>query len=381
MNAPLLRRAALSLLTLLPLLPRAAAAVEFDDLLRSGFQDVRESAARDAAPVPHAQELPPPPFVGGGVFLHSSLDGRLAYCSAAGCRLLLDSGAEVLVSAGPGALYFTGTAGTGYCTARRCDLLLPGVRVIFPLSAGPKGDIYGSDEKAGWHCAPDACRQASSVPLQRSSNYIQGVYKPQGDFVSSSEDGTFWCADGACARIGGGELLFIEDSCSGKAPARAAYAFQGSEIDRCTPAGCRVIGSGEAVDNYVDCSFDEKGRLLLPARGERRGAVPGGMLCSESGVARVKEEIPVGAKKKKPVRSSENTATGEDGAAYRLADHAADPAPGAGSRSRLDAEITRTDAGRSAPLAFDAPVACWQWIDGDGDEDAPMWSGACRVFR
>lgn len=376
MKPPLLRRAAAVLV--LPLLAAASAAqgaADFDALLKTGFQDVREASAAAARPAPPARDA------AGGVFLHSSLDGRIAYCSAAGCRLLLDGGAGVVVLARPGALYFTGPVGTGYCDARSCRVRLPGRRLTFSLTSGPKGDIYGSDAEAGWHCTPDACLQASSVPLQRHTNYIEGVYKTSGDFVSSSAEGTFWCAEGECARVGGQEMIFIESACSGKAPERAAYGF-GSEIYRCTPAGCRALGRDDRVDNYAECAFDEQGRLLLPARDGQGRRAGGAILCSENGVERTGRaiaSIPAPAENAGPARSSDAVLAGEDGATYRLTTHAQDDAPAAGAPRRLPARITRGEDGRDA--VYELPVACWQWTDGDGDEDSPMWNNECRVLR
>jgi hypothetical protein len=385
MKSPLLRRAALAALALLPLLPRAGAAqssADFESLLRSGFKDV--SANSTSVATPPAQALPPAPIAEGGVFLHSSLDGRVAYCSASGsCKLLLGGGAGVIVLAGPGAFYFTGPVGTGYCTARGCAVHLPGVRVTFPLTSGPKGDIYGSNEESGWHCTPDACRRASSVPLQRYTNYIPGVYKASGDFVSSSLDGTFWCSKGECKRIGAQDMIFIDDNCSGQAPERAVYGF-GSAIYRCTAAGCRELGRDDHVDNYVECGFDEDGRLLLPARDDQGRPAGGAILCSENGVERTRRAIsslPRVAKKAQLARSSEFNLNGADGAMYSLASHQSDAAPAGDAARRLTGKITRNEDGRDVVLVFDVPVACWQWTDGDGDEDQPMWNNDCRVIR
>ncbi|MFI5363200.1 MAG: hypothetical protein ACHQ49_14635 [Elusimicrobiota bacterium] len=384
MKAPLLRRAALSALVLLPLVSlasRAETSSDFQALLRSGFKDV--SAAAAATPAPSGAPLAAAPVAEGGVFLHSSLDGKIAYCSALGCRVLLNGGVGVVVLAGPGALYFTGPAGTGYCTAHGCANYLPGVRVTFPLTSGPKGDIYGSDLNAGWHCTPDACRQASNFPLQRHMNYISGVYKPEGDFVSSSGDGTFWCSSGRCERISGLEMLFIDANCRGNAPSRAAYAF-GSEIYRCTPAGCRTLGRDDHVDNYVECAFDEKGRLLLPARDDQGRHAWGAVLCSENGVERTErtiDSIPVVPAKAESARSSEFDMTGADGSLYRLAAHQADGRPAGGEGTRVNASISRENASGVEILSFDLPVACWKWTDGDQDEDPAMWGNDCRVIR
>jgi hypothetical protein len=384
MNASLYRRAAVSVLALLPLLASAASAAgdssEFEALLRTGFSEIRAGAAQSGVPTPPVSPVPAAPFALGGVFLRSGLDGRLAYCSASGCRLLRDGGVGVVVSAGPGALYFTG-ADTGYCSERRCDILLPGVRVTFPLTVGPKGDIYAAGATRSWHCTPSACAQASAVSLEPRNNFIEGVYKPSGDFVASSSEGTFWCADGACKRVGGGEVLFVEDNCSGTAPAGASYAFSGQTLYRCTPWSCREIGSAESVDNFVSCAFDENSRLLLPARDAARRPAAGSVQVSEIGVVRADAAIPARAKAA-PANSSNAVLTGADGATYRIAANSTDAAPAANAPQRLSGKVTRTAGGRTSILSFDLPVTCWQWIDaGDDDEISSGWDGGCRLVR
>jgi hypothetical protein len=381
MNSSLYRRAALSVLALLPLLASAASAAgdsaEFDALLRAGFTEVRVGAAQAGVPTPPVSPLPEAPFALGGVFLRSGLDGRLAYCSASGCRVLRD-GVGVTVSAGQGALYFTG-ADTGYCTERGCDVLIRGERVTFPLTVGPKGDVYAAGATRSWHCTPSSCAQAASVSLEPTNNFIEGVYKASGDFVASSSQGTFWCADGACKRVGNGEILFVEENCSGAAPAGASYAFSGQTLYRCTPWSCREIGSAESVDNFVSCAFDESARLLLPARDAARRPASGSIQVSENGVVRSDAAIPVRAKVA-PANASDVVLTGADGATYRIAARSSDAAPAANAPQRSSGKVTRTAGGRTTTLSFDAPVACWQWIDaGDDDEISSGWDGSCRL--
>lgn len=386
MRVPSFRRAALSVLVLLPLLARTAAAQEnteyFERMMGAGFHGLTEAGAFSGAAAPSFSGPSVPAAETGGVFLQSSYDGRLAYCSASGCRLLLNSGAGVTVLAGTDALYFTGPAGTGYCRNSGCELLLPGVRLTFPLTVGPNGDIYGSDASASWHCTADSCEKAADVPLQRYTNYIQGVYKKNGDFVSSSADGTFWCADGRCARVGKGELLFIEDNCSGSAPKRAAYGFFGHEIQRCTPKGCAVIGSADGVDNFIDCAFDGKDGLVLNARDSS-----GGFQCSETGVTRTARRVdsfPAPARPALVSRTSDSSMKGADGATYVLVDHNTDRGPAAGAAPRLAGAIERTDRkGRVSALSFDTQMACWNWqVSGDDDDDgASTWYNGCRLMR
>ncbi len=382
MTVPAFRRSVLSVLAFLPLLTLNAAAQsaaeDFERLMGAGFHDVGSAGSFGTG----APALAVPAAETGGVFLQSSFDGRLAYCSASGCRLLLNSGAGVTVLAGSEELYFTGPAGTGHCRASGCDLLLPGVRLTFPLAAGPRGDIYGTDASSAWHCTPDACAKAADVPLQKSNNYVQGVYKKNGDFVSSSADGTFWCADGRCARVGEGELLFIEDNCSGVAPKRAAYGFSGRGISRCTAKGCKVIGSGDGVDDYNDCAFDAEGGLVLNARDGAEG-----FHCSESGVVRTARRVgsyPAAVRPARVSRTSDASMKGADGATYSLVDHNTDRGPAAGAAARMAGAVERTDRrGRVTALAFDTQMACWNWqVSGDDDdEDASAWFNGCRLMR
>lgn len=324
MNALKPRRTALAALVLLPLLSCASAAqtaAGFEDI---GFQDVRDRAASADMPAAAPAVVASASVGDGGVFLQSALDGSLDYCSAAGCRLLRNTGVDDAVLAAPGALYFTGRAGAGYCTARRCDLLLPGVSLTFAVSVGPKGDIYGSDDadQAGWHCTPDACRQASGVALQRYSkwrflapgsdprddnflrNSIPGVYTPSGDFISSGDEGLFLCANGLCKRISDGRI---------------------------DPARLSTVAA-------------------LAKKGEQE-------------------------------RSSYSALDGADGATYRIVSRAADAEPKESPETaqRLYGAVTREIGGRSSALTFDAPISCWQWTD--DDQDPPAWGNACRLVR
>jgi hypothetical protein len=381
MKFPALRRAAAAVMIALPALSHSAAAQSADDFeraMQASFQAVSAGVPSGAA----APTAASPAFEAGGVFIKSSFDGRLAYCSASGCRLLLNSGAGTTVLGRSESLYFTGPAGTGYCTPSGCELLLPGVRVTFPLGVGPNGDIYGSDAHSGWHCTPDACRKASDRPLQTDVNYISGLYKPNGDFVSSSSAGTFWCSGDRCARVGDDSLLFVEESCSGRAPKRAVYGFVGQEIRRCTPEKCAPIGASEKVDNYIDCAFDAKGGLILNAR---EGS--GGFLYNEAGVARTDMTAPADRSyggKAIVSRTSDSALKGADGATYTLVDHNRDGKPAATPPQRLVGAVERTGRkGRVETLNFDTAMACWQWqtSDDDEDEDPSGWYNGCQLMR
>lgn len=365
-----------ALLLLLSSAAFAQPAPDFDRLIESGFTELRAAAAQRApAAAPSVVKSAP-----GGVFLQSSYDGRIAYCSAAGCRLLLNSGAGSVVPAAPGSLYFTGPAGTGHCTIDSCVLLLPGVRAVLPLEAGPDGNLYASSADASWHCTPDACARAGDRALEIGSNFVGGLYLENGDFVASGAGGTFWCSRGACARIGDERLLFIGGGCAGRAPENAVFGFWGDEIWRCTPESCANVGAADGVDNFVDCAFESDGSLILNARG-----AAGGYRCSESGVERTKlsaASFPRPARPAVMARDSVSSLVGADGATYELDDRNRDPRS-ASAGETLPGGVTRTSGRRAAPLAFDAAVDCWHWqATGDDDDDSSeSWYDGCRLVR
>ncbi len=352
----------------------AASTEDFEARLGIGLAELR--AAAPAAPA--AAPVSPKP-VPGGVFLRSSYDGRIAYCSASGCRLLLVSGAGPVVPAAPGSLYFSGPAGIGHCTIESCAVLLPGVNATLPLEAGPDGSIYASSAGASWHCTPAACRRAGDLALEKGSNYVGGAYKKNGDFVASGSEGTFWCSNGRCERVGSESLLFIDGGCAGEAPERAVYGFSGNQVARCTPRSCALLGDAGGVDNFVDCAFDADGSLYLDARG-----AAGGYRCSEAGVTRTSRSVSSFPRPSRPAimaRDSDQGLIAADGAHYQIEDRNRDPRSAAGGGDSLTGGVTRTIGGRTTALAFDAEIVCWRWqVTSDDDDMGPSsWYNGCRL--
>lgn len=363
------------------LLATAASAqvpADFDRLIGSGYSELR--AAAQAAPAPAAGTPAVAAAVPGGAFLHSSADGRIAYCSASGCRVLLNAGAGVVLPAAEGSLYFSGPEGTGHCTIDACAVLLPGVRATFPLEAAPNGAVYASSNGASWYCTTTACARAGDQPLEKGSNYIGGVYKRNGDFVASGSEGTFWCSSGRCARVGAERLLFVDEGCAGKSPAGAVYGFEGNEVYRCTPNSCAKSGSADGIDNFVDCAFDRKGDLLLNARDGN-----GGFVCSEAGVVR-SSRSPV-AKRVYPAvmaRNTDSSLRAADGATYAIDDRNRDPRSAGNGSDSLSGGVTRVVGARETALSFDTKVTCWRWEKSGDDDDSDAdwaWFNDCRLVR
>jgi hypothetical protein len=357
---------------------RAEQNPSFERLLNSGFREVSAPSGAAPATPPAAPVQMRAPGDDRGVFLFSDAGGRLAFCSAAGCRTLLDGGASTAVRAKDG-LYFTGPAGTGFCAPRRCDLLTPS-RLRLTLGAGPAGDAYGVDATGVWRLTPTSCTRALTAALKADLSYLDGVWKTNGDFVGTESDLTFWCSNGACRPVKNGEVLFVEDHCGGNAPLGVSYGFWGQEIFRCTPQACTSASeNAEHVDNYATCAFDAKGRLHVPAR--PRGSVVCGDKCrfaADDAISYPTERRYV------PSPYNERRRLGTDGAVYELADASKIPAPATNAPSPLPAHVTRSDAHATAVLSFDAPTPCASWLTSDqADEDengGAHWEPECRLI-
>ena len=362
MNARILRNAAFAALVALPALVPTGRADTFEQLTQTGFKEIEAANRQDAQSTPSFESAAAPSAETLGAFMNSSRTGQIFFCSASGCRKLRASGASIVVSSGKGGLYFTGLEGTGFCSSRRCDLLLPGVRATFPLEVGPNGDIWASSALAGYHCTPTACRQAYAGALEAATNFINGVYKANGDFVASGGEGTFWCSGEACRRVSAADVLFIEERCSGPVPARVSYGFFGRALWRCEQSGCREIGDAEAVDNFVSCSFDDLGRVHVPLRG-----ASGSLACGDACV-RDDRNVPSVTNVADPGLSMPGDVRGTDGFVYGFA----------GVDESVSKEV-RTVVRRGG-RAYAVNAACWHWFDGD-EEDAmsPAWQNDCRL--
>ncbi len=354
---------------------RADDAPTFESLQQTGFASV---AAPTSLAAPSAAPAPRPSGDERGVYLFSNRSGQIFFCSASGCRQILDGDAGSVLRAKDG-LYFTGPNRTGYCTPSACRVLLPAALTL-PLSSGPNGDVYGLASTSGlWHCTPTACDSALPRTFDASalSNFIEGEWKTGGDFVGAAGDATFWCSGDSCRVVGNSSLVFVQNQCRGDAPARLAYGFWGLDFYRCSPNGCRKIASDDPnIDRYTDCGFDAAGNLYLPARSG--ASVRCGGDCAPSTVQiNALGNLPSAQSK----TSSWRTLTGSDGAAYSLADRSTTPEPTLGFDASALPPVVLRDG---TPLTFDAPVGCWQWeASGDDDEEPTpaAWTQECRLER
>ncbi len=350
----------------------AEPALDFDSLIHAGYSAV-SAAARENAASPRLVNISAPVPAPGGVFLFNAREGRIYYCSSGGCRLGLKGGASNVVSTGRGGLYFSGVSGTGFCDESGCRALMAPPRVVFPLQAGPRGDIWGANRYGLWHCAPRGCDSAFTGDLADVSVYLDGVYKSDGDFVVSDRFGTFWCSAAACRRVSPAQVQFIEGRCVGTPPVSVAFGFWAHRVFACDARRCAVVDNDDAqVDDYSDCEFDAYGRLHLPLRGPDGARAGGTLACSAGGCApdslapRDLSSVPFG-----PSNESETVTVGADGALYRLG---RDPnQPGA---------VFRGD-GVAKSLAFDAPDSCWTWREADpnDDEEDSGWERDCRLIK
>jgi len=360
MNEYLLRRAVFTALLSLLALASAGRAQTFDQLTQSGFKEVL--AASNARPVAAPSARAAGQAASDGAFLSSGRSGQIFFCSAAGCREILAAGGGIVVSSGKGALYFTGNAGTGWCSASACSVLIPGVQATFALEVGPNGDIWATSRAAAYHCRPTACRRAASEPLVTGSNFIAGVYKASGDFVASNDAGTFWCSGDACRRISDADALFVEKACSGLAPLDASYGFIGRAMWRCEPSGCREIGGTDGVDHFMTCAFDAAGRIHLPAA-DGRGSIACGTSCG-------RDPLFVSGTQSTASRGPGAGLTeGTDGAVYGFLE------PRGGAAKAATTVVLR------GSTKFQVPAACWSWFAGDPDDDElpAGWTNDCRL--
>ncbi len=337
----------------------------FDELTRAGFKQVSAQVVR-YAPEPPAQE----PADSRGVFLFAGNPGSIYFCSAGGCRRLLAGRAASAVASADG-LYFTGPDGAGYCAPSGCRTLLAGHFLVFPLKAGPDGDIYGVDSTGLWHCQAWGCARSYSGKIADGANYLDGEWKDDGDFVASPRGGTFWCSKGDCRKIADHEMIAIDGNCRNAAPEDSAFGFWALSLYRCAPQGCRTVLDNDAnVQTYTDCAFDAQGRILLNSK------IEPSLVCGDSCRASSQSlDSIAAAKPEKPWSSEQGPVRGSDGADYRLADRSRESEPAAGGRQSLGAIVTRD--GRA--LAFDAPAACWQWFV-DDDDDSAGWSEDCSLM-
>lgn len=353
----------------------AGKAPTFESLQQTGFASV---AAPTTLAAPSSAPVARPNGDGRGVYLFSNRSGQIFFCSASGCRKVLEGDAGSVLRAADG-LYFTGPNRTGYCTPSACRVLLPETLVL-PLSAGPKGDVYGLAATSGlWHCTPTACESALPRVFDASAltNFVEGEWKSDGDFVGAAGGATFWCSGDSCRVVGGGSLVFVQDQCRGAAPARLAYGFWGLDFFRCSPDGCKKIASDDPnIGRYTDCGFDDAGNLYLPAR--NGASVRCGTSCAPSAV----QIVGLGAlPSARSQASSWRSLTGSDGAPYSLADRSSTPAPARGFDAPALPPVVLRDG---VPLTFDAPVGCWQWEASSDDDEEPAsagWTAECRLER
>jgi hypothetical protein len=366
-------------LALAPLPGRAADAPTFDQLAQTGFTRVAAASDAPAAPAaaPVASPAPRAESDGRGVYLNSERKGQIFFCSSGGCRELLDGGAGVVLASGSG-LYFTGPEGTGYCTPASCRVLIPGAAVVFPLNAGPRGDLYAVDHAGLWHCDPSSCARAFTGAVDVQANFMDGAWKANGDFVASAYGRTFWCSRGECRPIAETEIVFVDETCNNAAPSDAAFGFWGITFYRCTAAGCRALTDSDNIQTYSTCAFDPQGRIYLESRAQV--AMPS-MRCGDAACVPSDRKVTAVAPEKAPAADSQSNGSlvGTDGAIYRLADRSGTPEPKAGDAAPGLAPIVERGAQR---LTVDAPVECWDWTAGDDDDEEPAsWFNSCRLIR
>jgi len=363
-------RSALLVLAALALAPlgHAAESASFDQLLQTGFSRVSAAATATGAPAASAagDRL--------GVYLKSGRSGSIFFCGASGCREILSGGAAFALPVGDG-LYFTGPESAGYCDPSGCRTLLLSA-VTYPLNAGPDGDIYAADSGGLWHCAPSGCARAFTGRVDVRANYMDGAWKTNGDFVASPAGRAFWCSRGVCRPIADTELVIVDEFCNNASPTQISYGFWGLDFYRCTPSGCRKLMDSDNIQTYSECAFDASGRIYMESRAQVAIA---SVRCGETCEPSPRKVTDVAPDKTRAPQPRLDRATGTDGALYRLADRSGTPEPqGAARDVGLPPIVLRGERA----LAFDAPVSCWDWSDGDpDDEDPASWYDSCQLIR